>query len=149
MRILLFFVMLICSSAFISCTNASTEKKELPTVQPNTTEYTTISFKDTLINFGTINMGEESKIVFEFTNTGNHPLFLTEVKPGCGCTVAAYTKEAIAPGAKGSIIAAFDSKKAHPGSVTKNIYVTSNTSNGLLHTLTFSGEIKEVESNNK
>ncbi len=148
MRILLFFATLICCSSFISCTNTSTEKKAIPIVQPKTNEYTTISFKDTLINFGAINMGEESKIVFEFTNTGNHPLFLTEVKPGCGCTVAEYTKGAIAPGAKGSIIAAFDSKKAHPGSVTKNIYVTANTSNGLLHTLTFSGEIKEIASNN-
>lgn len=130
----------------VACKNTTPEQVATVGVQNDSAKYTTIAFKDTIVNFGTINMGEQTKILFEFTNTGNHPLYLTEVKPGCGCTVAEYTKGAIAPGAKGSIIAAFDSNKAHPGSVTKNIYVTANTSNGLLHTLIFSGDIKEIAS---
>lgn len=112
----------------------------------DTAALTTISYTDTVVNFGTINMGEQAQIKFEFTNTGNHPLYLTEVKPGCGCTVADYTRGAIAPGGKGSIIAAFDSNKAHPGTVSKSIYVTSNTSNGAIHTLSFNGEIREQPS---
>lgn len=148
MRKLLTFIILLGFSALIACKNTSPEQIETAGIQNDTAKFTTISFKDTLVNFGTINMGEQTKILFEFTNTGNHPLYLTEVKPGCGCTVAEYTKGAIAPGSKGTIIAAFDSNKAHPGSVTKNIYVTANTSNGLLHTLIFSGEIKETPSKN-
>ena len=115
-------------------------------IQSDTASYTTMTFTDTVVNFGTINMGELTKIRFEFSNTGNHPLYLTEVKPGCGCTVAEYTKGAIPAGGKGTIIAAFDSNKAHPGTVSKNIYVTANTSNGLLHTLIFNGEIREQPS---
>ncbi|MBL7760832.1 MAG: DUF1573 domain-containing protein [Sediminibacterium sp.] len=112
----------------------------------DTAALTIISYTDTVVNFGTINMGEQAQIKFEFTNTGNHPLYLTEVKPGCGCTVANYTRGAIAPGGKGSVIAAFDSNKAHPGTVSKSIYVTSNTSNGAIHTLSFNGEIREQPS---
>ncbi len=111
----------------------------------DTAMYTTIGFKDTIINFGTINMGEKTNILFEFTNTGSKPLYLTEVKPGCGCTVANYSKGAIPAGGKGTITASFDSNKSHPGTVAKNIFVTSNTSNGITHTLTFNGEIQQLK----
>jgi hypothetical protein len=138
-----FFLILIL---FSSCANGTGEKTETAMIQSDTASYTTMTFTDTVVNFGTINMRELTKIRFEFSNTGNHPLYLTEVKPGCGCTVAEYTKGAIPAGGKGTIIAAFDSNKAHPGTVSKNIYVTANTSNGLLHTLIFNGEIREQPS---
>lgn len=132
-------------SASLACSNVSNENLVAAQQNTDTSTYTTISFKDTSINFGTINMGEKTSILFEFTNTGNHPLYLTEVKPGCGCTVAAYTKNAIAPGGKGNVTASFDSNKSHPGTVTKNIFVTTNTSNGITHTLTFNGEIQQLK----
>jgi len=134
MRTICYFIIFLLST-LVACSNASNDS----------TSYTTISFKDTSINFGTINMGEKTSILFEFTNTGNHPLFLTEVKPGCGCTVADYTKNAVPPGGKGNVTASFDSNKSHLGSVTKNIFVTSNSSNGITHTLTFMGEIQQLK----
>jgi len=134
MRTICYLLIFLFSTLF-ACKNASND----------TTSYTTISFKDTSINFGTINMGEKTTILFEFTNTGNHPLYVTEVKPGCGCTVADYTKNAVPPGGKGNVTASFDSNKSHLGSVTKNIFVTSNSSNGITHTLTFMGEIQQLK----
>jgi hypothetical protein len=134
MRTICYFIFFLLST-LVACSNASNDS----------TSNTTISFKDTSINFGTINMGEKTSILFEFTNTGNHPLFLTEVKPGCGCTVADYTKNAVPPGGKGKVTASFDSNKSHLGSVTKNIFVTSNSSNGITHTLTFNGEIQQLK----
>ncbi|MDD2793236.1 MAG: DUF1573 domain-containing protein [Sediminibacterium sp.] len=132
---------LLLMTGILSCNNTT---QETPVqAAADSAALTTISYTDTVVNFGTINMGEQAQIRFDFTNTGNHPLYLTEVKPGCGCTVAEYTKGAIAPGGKGSIVAAFDSNKAHPGTVSKSIYVTSNTSNGAIHTLSFNGEIRE------
>jgi len=128
-----------------ACKNAINDTFVAAQQITDTASYTTISFKDTVINFGTINMGEKTSILFEFTNTGNHLLFLTEVKPGCGCTVADYTKNAVPPGGKGKVTALFDSNKSHPGSVTKNILVTSNSSNGITHTLTFNGEIQQLK----
>ena len=132
-------------SALFACSNVSIKNIVAAQQIADTATYTIINFKDTSINFGTINMGEKTSILFEFTNTGNHPLYLTEVKPGCGCTVADYTKNAIAPGGKGNVIALFDSNKSHPGTVTKNIFVTSNSSNGITHTLTFNGEIQQLK----
>ena len=142
-KICCFFILL--STILIACSNASTEKLAAAQQITDTATYTTISWKDTIINFGTINMGEKTSILFEFTNTGNHPLYLTEVKPGCGCTVADYTKSAILPGAKGNVTASFDSNKSHPGTVAKNIFVTSNSINGITHTLTFNGEIQQLK----
>ena len=60
-----------------------------------------IEFKEETINYGTVTKGEDSgKRVFEFTNTGNEPLLISDAKSSCGCTVPSYPKEAIAPGAK-------------------------------------------------
>jgi hypothetical protein len=143
MKLLLFSGFLII--AFNSCKNSNTENVEAAKHIMDTAKYTTIGFNDTIIDFGTINMGEKTNILFEFTNTGKNPLYLTEVKPGCGCTVANYTKEAIPAGGKGNITALFDSNKSHPGTVAKNIFVTSNTSNGITHTLTFNGEIQQLK----
>ena len=36
--------------------------------------------------------------VFEFTNTGNAPLIITNVQSTCGCTVPSKPKEPIMPG---------------------------------------------------
>ncbi|HJV19555.1 MAG TPA: DUF1573 domain-containing protein [Sediminibacterium sp.] len=141
MKQMAFYLLLLTGSA--SCNNSGNDAAVPAQATAATEALTTISYTDTVVNFGSINMGEQAQIKFEFTNTGNQPLFLTNVRPGCGCTVAEYTRGAIPPGGKGSVIAAFDSNKAHPGSVSKSISVTSNTSNGSIHTLSFNGEIKE------
>jgi len=52
-----------------------------------------------------------------------------------------YTKEAIPPGGEGFVAGAFDSKKAHEGVVSKSIFVTTNTWNGINQTLVFRGII--------
>lgn len=141
MKRLAFYLLLITGLA--SCNNSGNDAAVPAQATAGTAALTTISYTDTVVNFGTINMGEQAQIKFEFINTGSQPLYLTDVRPGCGCTVAEYTRGAISPGGKGSVIAAFDSNKAHPGSVSKSIFVTSNTSNGAMHTLSFNGEIKE------
>lgn len=125
----------------ISCENTGTGKSGDKIA--DTSNYTRIQWLDTMVNFGTIPMGEQVKVVFRFRNTGNKPLFLTNVKAGCGCTVPDYTKGAIAPGKEGEVSGAFDSNKSHPGDVRKNIFVTTNTSGGTLKALTFAGVIAE------
>jgi len=51
------------------------------------------------------------------------------VRPGCGCTVADYTKAAIPPGGTGEINAEFDSNHGTTGEVRKSISVQTNTTN--------------------
>ncbi len=142
---LIYYFFIFLSSLLTACSNSSSDIIIADQHIKDTAAYTTIGWKDTIINFGTINMGEKTNILFEFTNTGNHPLYLTEVKPGCGCTVANYTKNAIPIGGKGNITASFDSNKSHPGTVTKNIFVTANLNNGITHTITFTGEIQQLK----
>ncbi|MDR2835383.1 MAG: DUF1573 domain-containing protein [Bacteroidales bacterium] len=93
----------------------------------NTISQPIISWEKTKHDFGTFK--EETglqTVVFNFTNTGNKPLVLTEVKPSCGCTATTYSQEPIQPGAKGYVNATFDPKN-RPNEFIKNINVTSNT----------------------
>jgi hypothetical protein len=69
--------------------------------------FTTVKWNDTAINFGTVTRGEKVHIKYICTNTGNKPLFIYYVRPGCGCTVADYTKAAIMPGKTGEVNAEF------------------------------------------
>lgn len=113
--------------------------------QKDTANYTTVQWIDSLVNFGTLTMGEKTKIKFRFKNTGDKPLVIADVRPGCGCTVADYTKEPVLPGAEGLVTAAFDTNRAHPGVVRKNMMVTANTKGQQHFELIFTGEIKEVK----
>ena len=84
-----------------------------------------IQFDQTTYNFGDVQQGG-GKVTgrFEFTNTGDSELSLTQVKPGCGCTATNYTKEAIPPGGRGYIDATYNPGGAAPFS--KSITVTTN-----------------------
>ena len=106
--------------------------------------YTTIQWLDSIVHFDTITLGEQVKVTFRFRNTGDKPLYLTEVKAGCGCTIPDYTKGAIAPGKGGEVTGAFNSNKAHAGQVRKSITVSTNTMYENEHTLIFTGFIKEA-----
>lgn len=113
----------------------------------DTANYTTIQWLDSLVNFGTITQGEKIQLKFRFKNTGNKPLFITNVRAGCGCTVPSYTKEAVAPGAEGEVTAAFDTNRSAAGDTRKTVVVHTNTRNGSEHSLIFTGHVKEVKVN--
>ncbi|MCD7972372.1 MAG: DUF1573 domain-containing protein [Candidatus Azobacteroides sp.] len=86
-----------------------------------------IKFEKDTHDFGTI--AEEVGSVsydFEFTNTGNVPLTLVNVRTSCGCTTPNWTKEPIAPGGKGKITVTY-STTGRPGNFSKSITVTSKT----------------------
>jgi hypothetical protein len=85
-----------------------------------------ISWTKVVHDFETIN--EEAGIQeysFEFVNTGNEPLYLTNVKPSCGCTGADYSKEPIQPGGKGYVKVGYN-PSGRPGKFNKSITVTTN-----------------------
>ena len=62
-----------------------------------------IEFKSETVDYGEIAKGSDGIRVFEFTNTGNAPLVITNVKSSCGCTVPKKPTAPIAPGEKGEI----------------------------------------------
>lgn len=115
---------------------------ELQKIAADTPNFTRIQWIDSVYNFGTIDEGEQIQIQFKFKNIGNKPLYLTDVKAGCGCTTPNYSKQAIAVGDVGFITAAFDSKN-QIGEITKYILVKTNTHNGTEHKLVFKGMVNK------
>lgn len=70
---------------------------------------TNLVLSESHFDFGNVKKGEKVDHVYEVTNTGENPLIISAVKPGCGCTAPDYTKEPILPGQKGKITLSFDS----------------------------------------
>jgi len=83
-----------------------------------------IEFKDTTIDYGTINKGDNGVRTFEFTNTGNAPLIITKVSSSCGCTVPKKPENPIMPGDSGEIEVKYDTQRVMP--IRKTITVLSN-----------------------
>ena len=85
-----------------------------------------MEFENTSYDFGTITSGEKANHVFTFTNTGDVPLVLTNVKGSCGCTVPYFPKDPILPGESSEIEVSFDSKNKF-GRQSKRVTITANT----------------------
>ena len=91
-----------------------------------------ISFKETIIDYGIIENGEDGKRIFAFKNTGNSPLIFTRIMSSCGCTIPKKPEKPVQPGESGIIEVEYDTKRT--GLFQKAITVNSNakTSNIIL-----------------
>lgn len=85
-----------------------------------------ITFDKTTHDFGKVNE-EVGKVtfVFEFTNTGDAPVIVSNVSASCGCTVPEWTKEPVLPGKKGSVTVTY-STVGRPGPFVKPLTVINN-----------------------
>ena len=119
-------VCLLSALAFIiGCANPPAKPGASSTESlPDPATYTKVQWIDSVKDFGTINMGDSIQVSFTCKNMGEKPLFLTQVNPSCGCTVASYSKEAILPGQTGFVTGTFNSNRSHPGEVRKTIFVS-------------------------
>lgn len=145
MKYPLALITLLLVIAFSACDDDSRRADMQKQAAKDTANFTTILWLDTLQSIGTINMGEKVQVKFRCKNTGTKPLIITSAKPSCGCTVADYTKEPIAPNGEGWVTGAFDSKKIHGGGdIHKTIIVNTNTSNGSEKYLVFTGLVKDA-----
>ncbi|MFN9500838.1 MAG: DUF1573 domain-containing protein [Chryseotalea sp.] len=80
-------------------------------------------------DFGKITQGEVVEHTFYFTNTGNEPLIITDVKVSCGCTTPkGWPKDPVMPGGKGELTVAFNST-GKIGMQNKPITIVSNAVN--------------------
>ena len=83
--------------------------------------------KDNTIDYGTVNKDSDSGVrTFEFKNTGDAPLIITNVQSTCGCTVPTKPTEPIMPGMNGKIDVKYN---MNPGPIRKTITVESNAIN--------------------
>ena len=151
MKRALFILPLLLLIVFYSCNSgddAAVAKEPPANVGNDSANFTTVQWVDTTFNFGTVAKGEKVHIKYTCKNTGNKPLFIYYVRPGCGCTVADYTKAAIPPGKTGEVDAEFDSNHGNPGEVHKSITVQTNTFNASPR-LTFEGTVTPAADSTK
>ena len=83
-----------------------------------------ISFEKTVIDYGTVNKGDNGVREFVFKNSGNAPLIISNVKSTCGCTIPKKPEKPILPGESEKIQVKYDTKRV--GFIRKSITVTSN-----------------------
>ena len=96
------------------------------TPQHNHGPTTTMTFKETIHDFGTVKEGTKVKHTFVFQNTGTEPLLITNAQGSCGCTVPQWPRTPIAPGAKSEITVEFNSNKKS-GKRNQQVTITANT----------------------
>lgn len=83
-----------------------------------------IDFKSDTIDYGTIEKGANGVRVFEFTNTGDAPLIISQVTSSCGCTIPKKPDGPILPGKTGQIEVKYDTNRVSP--IRKTVTVISN-----------------------
>ena len=103
-------------------------------------------FNEEKHDFGKIPQGTPVTTVFTFTNVGQDPLIITDVRPTCGCTIADFTKTPVKAGETGSIKITYNAAFAAP--FTKTIVVTSNASTPVKN-LIIVGEVVAKTSSSK
>lgn len=99
---------------------------------------TTIQWKTTEINLGDIPQNKPVNIEFEFTNTGDSPVVITNVQASCGCTATDYSKTPVPAGQSTKIKAVFNA--AAKGSFRKQVTVITSADQ-TPQLLTFTGTV--------
>lgn len=75
-------------------------------------------------DFGVVKRGPVAFHKFEFTNTGDQPLIVMDVKPSCGCTNVDWIKTPVLPGQRGFIQLGLKTEEQH-GVFNKEVYIQS------------------------
>ncbi|ASB48085.1 DUF1573 domain-containing protein [Alkalitalea saponilacus] len=90
----------------------------------------TIHFENKVHDFGEIL--EENGVVshvFEFTNNGEQPLVIHNVRTSCGCAAPEWTRTPVQPKRQGTIKITYDPRN-RPGNFNQSITIASNAEQG-------------------
>jgi archaellum component FlaG (FlaF/FlaG flagellin family) len=98
-----------------------------------------IEFKKEVNDYGDIKYGADGTCTFEFKNTGNAPLIISNAQGSCGCTVPEWPKDPINPGKTAVIAVKYDTKR--PGAFNKNVTITSNAVNEPVKVIYIKGNV--------
>lgn len=118
MRRFLFYILALLTAAGATAGDDKGDKGDKSYAETTFTEYT--------VDLGFIK--EEKGVVkceFEFSNTGNAPLMIIDVKASCGCTHPEFPLQPIAPGKKGKIKVKYNPAGAS-GGFRKSLTVKTN-----------------------
>lgn len=105
-----------------------------------------LSFDKPQHDYGTVYVDEmpETKLAIEFTNTGDSPLILSNVRACCGTRVTKWPREPINPGEKGQIDIEF-TLAARPQRISRTVTVTSNNAENATSIFRITGQVVERE----
>ncbi|NBC82109.1 MAG: DUF1573 domain-containing protein [Bacteroidetes bacterium] len=122
MKSIIFTTILVFTSFLSACsqTTASDSEKQAAAVSE-------IKFEKVVHDYGAIPVGGDGNYEFVFTNEGEKPLVLSNVRSSCGCTVPKWPKEPIKKGEQASIKVKYNTNKI--GTFSKSVTVYSNASN--------------------
>ena len=101
-----------------------------------------ITFESEVVDYGTIEKGDDGVREFKFTNTGSSPLFITQVRSSCGCTIPKKPTDSIMPGVEEVIEVKYDTNRVGP--IRKTITVSSNAVTPVV-ALQIKGTVEEPE----
>lgn len=87
-----------------------------------------IQFTESVHEFGDITQGDKVAYTFEFTNTGDAPIVISNVQTTCGCTASSWPREPVLPGESSKIDVTFNSANKI-GHQNKVITIISNATN--------------------
>ena len=102
-----------------------------------------MTFAEGEFDFGDIPADTKVHHTFTFKNTGKSPLLIQDATASCGCTTPSWTKEPVAPGAKGSIEVQFDSRGKH-GIINKQVAIRANTQPSIT-SITIKGNVLDAK----
>mgnify|MGYP001387649753 FL=1 len=92
-------------------------------------KYPIMTFDKKVHDFGTIDDGTPVETIFSYTNTGDAPLVLSEIKSTCGCTVPQdWSRAPLLAGESSKFTVKFNGKGANKTS--KTVTIKSNTQSG-------------------
>lgn len=107
-------------------------------------KYPVMKFESTTIDKGVFSQDEPKQVYkFKFTNAGRDKLVIHSVRTSCGCTVAEYPKDAIAPGGSGVITVTYNAAGTLPGRWYRMITVFYNGKPSSVR-LTIRGELSSM-----
>ena len=135
MRRIILGLSALCVVAFTSCKEDASKKINESNVavaaerDANANKFPVIQFEKTEHDFGQIVANTPVETVFNYTNVGDAPLVITDIKSTCGCTVPQdWSREPLAKGESGHFTVKFNG--AGSNNVTKTITLTANTEKG-------------------
>ncbi len=86
-----------------------------------------MTFKEVVYDFGEIQKGDIVKHTFEFTNTGEDTLLITDARASCGCTTSKWSKDTpILPGESSEMEVQFNSTYKSAGPHEKDVRIAAN-----------------------
>ena len=98
-----------------------------------------IEFSNNIVDLGVLSQDDDKQIVrLQYTNTGDVPLVVTEVRTSCTCTTVKHSRTKLLPG---ELTITMDPAKAPEGSFYRVLKVYSTATSGVKH-ITVKAEIK-------